>query len=169
MRLAAPAAAFVCPIIDLTDPMAVRGFTDVPNTAFNVTLTLEINLTGQEVRYNIPPLLQPFVGTQPVIIPAGPRQLDGTIGPAGAYVVVQGTGTLQLLGRLDVAGLFRLEISSTGLTLQMAAHISIDPLGQLNISGSITVGSAGLFGSLTVTLSAGGGTFGGHQRAGLGR
>lgn len=131
----------------------------VPNTGFNVTLLLEINLTGETVTYNIPPLLQRYAGTAPVTIPAGPRQFDGvTIGPAGAYIVVQGTGTLSLLGRLNLAGSFRLEVTN-GLTIQMAAQLTVDPLGALNVSGSITVNSSGLIGALVVTLNAQAGEF----------
>lgn len=132
----------------------------VPDTGFSVTLLLEINLTGEAITYNIPPLLQPYVGNTPVTIPAGPRQFDGvTIGPAGAYIVVQGTGTLRLLNSFNLVGGFRLEISGDNVTMQLAARISIDPLGQLNVSGSITVGSIGLVGALSVTLDASAGAF----------
>ena len=131
----------------------------VPNTSFSVTLLLEINLTGQAITYNIPPLLQPYVGTTPVTIPAGPRQFDGvTFGPAAPYIVIQGTGTLSLLGHLNLVGAFRIEVSN-GVTLQIDALLSIDPLGQLNVSGSITVNSSGLIGALVVTLNAQAGEF----------
>ncbi len=138
--------------INLTASGAMAG---VSNTFFDASLLLEINTFGTDQTYQVPTLLQQFVGNTPITIPGGPRGLDGSIGSPGSYVTITGRGQLSLLGVFNEQGAFHFQIDSSGFQMQLAGSLSLAPLGTLSVNGSLRISSAGLVGILTVQISAG--------------
>ncbi len=147
-----PAGPGFAAYIHLTAAGSLAG---VPNTSFDASLTLDINTFGAAVNYTVPDLLKPYVTTATVTIPAGPPNLDGSLGGAGPYVVVSGNGQLTLLGLYHISGAFRIQIDSTGFQMQLAGTIPVNVIGTLTVNGSLTISSAGLAGVLNMTLNYG--------------
>ena len=83
-----------------------------------------------------------------VMIPRGPPQLDGTIGSAGPYVVIQGAGRLTTDTVFEMKGAFRFEHSMDKLELQISATMRLgdesDPLFNFLVIGYLEIDWDGL-------------------------
>jgi hypothetical protein len=137
-----------------------------------------MNTTGQDVTYTIPdvtPVIPTVIGfdgnsietivnghrtiTVPGTAPAFGGLAAGT--SPGFYLVIEGSGSIglgvpSLPPLVSLTGAFGIEISTTGFSIEFVAQLNLDPLGNLNASGSLTITAAGLYGTLDVTLGGGG-------------
>jgi hypothetical protein len=139
----------------------------IPGTSFNASLILYINTFGEEIDYTPPPLVQQYVSTK-VVIPGGaPGLVAGTYSPDGPYVVIEGSGTLSLLGLYSLTGAFRIAVDGSGFQMQLTCTESLSPLGTMSDNGSLSITSAGLAGVLTMSISGGtaGLSFSGQMQA----
>ncbi|MCY2990036.1 MAG: hypothetical protein NTY19_19505, partial [Planctomycetota bacterium] len=85
-------------------------------------------------------------------VPAGPPKLDGTYGPAGPYVVIQGQGAMQLVDIFALEGSFRVEASTQGLFMQADAGLRLAQFGQANTLGYLEITPAGLVAAMSVDV-----------------
>ncbi|MDD2604023.1 MAG: hypothetical protein PHF66_04320, partial [Desulfobacteraceae bacterium] len=96
-----------------------------------------------------------------VMVPRGPPQLDGTLGSAGPYVVIQGAGKLSIANMFVMKGAFRFELSTDKLELQISATMRLgneaDPLFFFQVMGYLEIDwDAGVVGLLSLEASTGG-------------
>jgi len=118
------------------------------------TYVIEVNGSNLEVR------------TTPVMkylrITDGPPQVDGTIGDAEPYFIIQGDGNLVILPTLNafvLTGDFRVEITPTHLEMDMKGALAFNVAGVTLLSGTadgrMVINSAGFLGYLSVTVQTG--------------
>src|SRR5262249_12072075 len=97
--------------------------------------------------------------------PAGPPELDGSIGTAGPYIVI-GTGTVTngsftpvaaqvtLASLLNLSGAFYFQISTTEVQLAISASADLLSLGNITASGDLVMAiGGGVYGSLAISGS----------------
>jgi hypothetical protein len=138
---------------------------DFQGITLNATFTLVINTTSQDVNYTIPDSLPPVptpgggAGTTRILtIARGPPQADGTVGATGPYLVITGSGTLDVVG-LTLTGFFRFEVSSSssGTLVSLVVHMTgdISTLGNVTVDGAFQIDSDGAVALLVVNGGAG--------------
>ncbi|MDP1580398.1 MAG: calcium-binding protein, partial [Candidatus Didemnitutus sp.] len=96
------------------------------------SLLFEVNTTGSAIA---------TIGLNTVNLPAGP------------YMRVQVTGTITLLSILSLDGSATFLFQGDLLKLEITASANLNPLGSLNATGSLTLSSAGMWGSLSLAGS----------------
>ena len=138
--------------------------------------TLIVNTTSADVTFDIPSSLPPIsvydqdgnvIATlTTVTIPRGPPQgladatgTFATIGATGPYLVIVGSGTLNVFSGLLMSGYFRLELSdsASGLQVSMAVNMTATIASATqSLTGAFQISNDGVLALLTV--NAGGGT-----------
>lgn len=161
----------------------------IPGVGLQAKFSLVVNTSRKGVEYVIPELSPPILtitdangnnievindkGQRTLVIPAGMPSLDNTSeGPAGFYVLVQGSGAVILLpGILDrgITGAFAFGLSvpenQLKVELTLAGALNLAPLGTLDVldvSGALNIIvdtqqplRSGLVGYLSASLSVG--------------
>ncbi|MBU6398761.1 MAG: hypothetical protein KGS61_00450, partial [Verrucomicrobia bacterium] len=157
--------------------LTINDNISVPGMSINGHFTLVMNTTGQDVTYTIPdvtpaiPTMLGFDGNsietvvngqRTITVPGAAPAFGGlAAGSPGFYVLIEGSGSIGLgiptqPPLISLTGAFGIEITTTGFSLEFVMQLNLDPLGSLNASGSLTITSAGLFGTLDVTLGGAG-------------
>ena len=137
--------------------------------------TLIVNTTSADVTFDIPSSLPPIsvydqdgnviAALTTVTIPRGPPQgladatgAFATIGATGPYLVIIGSGTLNVFSGLLMSGYFRLELSdsASGLQVSMAVNMTATIASATqSLTGAFQISNDGVAALLTV--NAGGG------------
>ena len=115
---------------------------------------LIFNTTGADVTYTIPNTLPGLPDGQggntlrTLTIPGGPPQADGTAGAAGPYIVITGSGELDIVG-LTLNGFFRFEAAENNGAVQVSLVVSMSVNltaagGDVTVLGALVVNDQGV-------------------------
>jgi 6-phosphogluconolactonase (cycloisomerase 2 family) len=138
-------------------------------TGFGLTgdFDLEMNTTSAVQSFQVPSSILALMSqdektklglgsSTTVTIPAGPPQLDGTTGAPAPYLVISGSGTLELKSVISMVGNFRLAITPNEIDLTADASTDIPVLGTLTGTAAFQIDASGLVGVATMSLGSSG-------------
>ncbi len=128
---------------------------------------LEMNTTSADQSFQVPTsILNLFsqadktklglINSTTVTISAGPPNLDGTHGSPAPYLVVSGSGTLELKSVVSMVGNFRLAITPGTLDLTADVSTTVPVLGTITGTAAFQIDSSGLVGVATMSLGSSG-------------
>ena len=126
-------------------------------------LFLAFNTLGKQVGIAIPDRFMPYLSERAKArltslgpglprnyysVPAGAPLLGGQFGPAGPYFLFRMEGSASVVSVFEMTGEFQMVFTSGTFQVKFDAQMSLDPLGQLDASGILTVTSDGVYGAL---------------------
>ncbi|MFN9039261.1 MAG: hypothetical protein ACK5YO_23385, partial [Planctomyces sp.] len=147
--------------IDLSITSDSDVFSDVFN--FQAQSRLAFNTLGKQVGIAIPDRFMPYLSERAKArltslgpglprnyysVPAGAPLLGGQFGPAGPYFLFRMEGSASVVSVFEMTGEFQMVFTSGTFQVKFDAQMSLDPLGQLDASGILTVTSDGVYGAL---------------------
>jgi hypothetical protein len=142
----------------LQSPTAVPAFSNA--ISLTVAATSIFNTTGQAQTIIVPPRFIDHLsdrakarlttsGDQKTYtVPAGAPAADGSEAAAGPYSVFIMEGSLTLVNMFTTTGTYRMRVSGSVVDLSFDAAMTLDPIGTVDTSGSLSVSSAGVYGNL---------------------
>lgn len=149
---------------DAKDSTVLTGYGIDLGSADN-SFMLELNTTGQDVSFTTPSLEDPTThvptagSTTTITVPAGPHNADGTVGAAETYLLVDGSGHLNILDSFTLAGTFDLLVTPTQFKFDVDADLALKlqntTLLDLGVQGGILIYDQGVAAGLDLSLKAG--------------
>ncbi|MEN9556606.1 MAG: hypothetical protein RLZZ232_2892, partial [Planctomycetota bacterium] len=137
---------------------AAAAFSSVFN--FSVTATAAFNTTGAPQAIEVPQRFEGYLSDRAksrlvtegprkyYVVPAGPKNVDGTYEPAGPYAVFLMQGNVTISSVFEIQGNFRMVAANSRFEVAFDAYMTLDPIGRVDASGILNVSSAGVYGAL---------------------
>ena len=132
------------------------GTTLVGVVSLDAELQMLLNTSGQQYNYEVPEQFQAAVGFTELIIPAGAPRPDGSEADPGFYAVLDGTGSIGVMGAVDITGDIYFAATENDLRLTTTGSFSDrnDLIPATAVAGDLIISDAGLVGSLSVAAGA---------------
>ncbi|MEY3457290.1 MAG: hypothetical protein RL215_447, partial [Planctomycetota bacterium] len=147
--------------IDLVFSAKSRVFEDA--FSFDVEARAAFNTTGQEMGIIVPDRFMQYLSprakarlTSPgpdlpanaYTVPAGAPLLGGGNAAPGFYIVFGMQGFVRIVRSFDLNGSFQMVFANNTFEVGFDAQLRLDPIGQVDASGSLTMHQQGLVGAL---------------------